>query len=109
VNAALKDKAPALFFRESYRADLKSNQVGSIEEWVSITGEDYEKSGARQVINDGVVYTVNIPLVPARAKNKADYIKEMNEAGFVVESFVEIGASNAISHSATLFVRKSGA
>ena len=106
VNAALKDDAPALFFRESYRADLKSYQVGSIKEWIDITGEDYEKSDIRHITNDGVAYTVNIPLVPARAKNKADYIKEMNEAGFVVESFVEMDASDAISHSATLYVRK---
>ena len=106
VNAALKDEAPALFFRESYRADLKSYQIGSLEEWIAITGEDYEKSEARQFINDGVVYTVNIPLVPARAKNKADYIKEMNEAGFAVESFVEMDVSNAISHSVTIYVRK---
>lgn len=106
VNAALNSNAPALFFRESFRADLKSYQVNSIEEWVAITGEDYEKPNARQVTNDGVTYTVNIPVVPARAKNKSDYINEMNEAGFTVEDFIEMDVSNLITHSATLYVRK---
>jgi len=106
VNAALKNNAPALFFRESYRQDLPGYTVDSIEQWVKISGDDYQKLESRQVINDGVTYNVDIPLVPARAKNKADYEKEMAEAGFVVENFVEMDISNAIVHSATLYVRK---
>ena len=33
-----------------------------------------------------------------------DYVKETNEAGLLAESFVEMVASNAITHSATLYV-----
>lgn len=33
---------------------------------------------------------VSIPLVLARAKNKVDYIVEMEAAGFVVDEFIEM-------------------
>ncbi len=107
VNAGLRANAPALFFRESYRKDLPSHTVDSIEQWVEITGDDYQTPAPRQITVNGKIRTVDIPLIPARAKNKTDYEKEMTESGFVVENFIEMDISNAIVHSATLYVRKS--
>lgn len=106
---SLKEKAPMLFFRESYRRDgAYSGVVDSIEEWEQITGEDYRSLQARQVRSsyDGGVVEVLIPLLPARAKDKNGYIVEFESVGLDVEDFVEMDVSTAIPHSASIYVRK---
>ena len=104
VADSLLPGAPALFFRESYRTDAYSGEVASFEDWCRISGSDYKTPESRRV--NGSDITVDIPLVPARAKNKADYIAEMQEARFVVEKFVEMDMSEAISYSASIYVRR---
>ncbi|MDR0897194.1 MAG: class I SAM-dependent methyltransferase [Oscillospiraceae bacterium] len=106
VAAALKPNAPALFFRENYRADAPSCTIHTLEEWLRVTGDDYATPQLREALVDGVKHTVSIPLVPARAKNRADYIAEMEAAGFQVDRFVEMESSRAIIHSASVYVRK---
>ncbi|MDW7656726.1 MAG: class I SAM-dependent methyltransferase [Bacillota bacterium] len=106
ANAALKPGAPMLFFRQSYSADAYSGEVKSYEVWKAITGADYETPSMRQVTNNGKEYLVNIPLVPARCKNKADYIAEMTAAGFVVDHFFEMEQSRATLKSASIYVHK---
>jgi len=106
---SLKEGAPMLFFRESYRRDESyQGKVDSIEEWSLITGDDYTTPQPRKVRNesDGSVSEVLIPLLPARAKNKEGYIEEFAAAGFTVENFVEMDVSTAIPHSATVYARK---
>ena len=106
---SLKEDSPMLFFRESYRRDgAYHGVVNSIEEWEQITGEDYKTLQSRQVKNsdDGGVVEVHIPLLPARAKDKNGYIEEIEKVGFGVEKFVEMDASTAIPHSASIYVRK---
>lgn len=106
---SLKDNAPMLFFRESYRQDgTYSGTVNSIDEWIRITGDDYETPQLRQVKNtyDGKVVDVLIPLVPARAKDRNGYIEEFENVGFEVERFAEMNVSEAIPYSATIYVRK---
>jgi hypothetical protein len=49
---------------------------------------------------------VSIPLVPARAKDKEDYISEMEAVGFTVEDFIVMADSDAVPLSASIFVRK---
>jgi len=107
MRSALKPGAPALFFREAYRTNAYSGAVSSFEEWLAISKDDYETPSPRTVVNDGVEYTVNIPLVPARGKNKADYIGEMTAAGFVVDDFIEMVESQNIVYSASIYVHKS--
>ena len=106
--SVLKPGAPALFFREVYREDAYSGPVNSFEQWLTIEGSDYETPSPRTVINDDVEYTVNIPLVPARGKNKEDYISEMTAAGFVVDDFVDMDKSREILTSASIYVHKAG-
>jgi SAM-dependent methyltransferase len=109
VYHSLKENAPMLFFRESYRMD-KTYQgvVDTVDEWAKITGEDYHTPQLRQIRSDddGNIKEVLIPLLPARAKNEDQYIAEFEEAGFIVNRFVEMSTSSAIPHSATIYVRK---
>lgn len=106
---SLKNHAPMLFFRESYRRDETFHGVvNTIDEWAEITGEDYKTPQLRQIRNGehGCINEIYIPLLPARAKNKDQYTVEFEAAGFVIEHFVEMGASTAIPHSATIYTRK---
>ena len=109
VYSSLKGNAPMLFFRESYRRDeTYQGVVNSVEEWSEITGEDYQTPQLRQIRNGetGKIKEVSIPLLPARAKNKDQYIAEFEKAGFIVDRFIEMCTSTAIAHSATVYVRK---
>lgn len=109
VYNSLKDNAPILFFRESYRRnEAYQGVVNTVEEWAKITGEDYQTPQLRQIRNaeNGIIKEVAIPLLPARAKNKDQYIAEFEEAGFIIDHFVEMGASTAIPQSASIYARK---
>ena len=108
---ALRDRAPMLFFREAYRNGLGGEsaykgRVRSFEEWKTISGCDYETPQIRTAKNENGTVEVSIPLVPARAKDKEDYIAEMESVGFAVEDLVEMADSDAIPLSASIFVRK---
>lgn len=106
---SLKENAPMLFFRESYRQKgTYCGAVHSVEEWAEITGEDYQTPQLRQIRNDkdGNMKEVYVPLLPARAKNKDQYTVELEEAGFRIENFIEMDVSEVIPHSATIYVRK---
>ena len=108
---ALKSGAPMLFFRESYRDPGAENretayegEVRTYEQWLKITGHDYETPTLRLAPDNG--QEVWLPLVPARASTKEGYLREMRSAGFLVERFEEMGTSYAIRCSANLYVRK---
>jgi len=106
---SLKENAPMLFFRESYRKiGTYQGVVNTVEEWEQITGEDYKTSQLRKVRNpdNGSIVEVLVPLLPARAKDKAGYIGDFENIGFDVENFVEMDISTAIPHSASIYVRK---
>lgn len=106
---SLKENAPMLFFRESYReSGTYLGVVNSADEWAKITGDDYNTPRLRQVQNskDGSVVEVYVPLVPARAKDKNGYIEEFENIGFKIEKFVCMEDSTAIPYSASIFVRK---
>lgn len=106
---ALKENAPMLFFRESYReSGTYQGVVNSIDEWVQTTGDDYETPRPRQVKNadDGRMIEVLLPFLPARAKDRNGYIAEFENSGFSVEKFMEMDMSTAIVYSASIYVRK---
>lgn len=108
---ALRDRAPMLFFREAYRNGLGGDSaykgsVRSFDEWKIISGCDYETPQIRTAKTENGTVEVSIPLVPARAKDKEDYIAEMEAVGFIVEDFIEMSDSDAIPLSASIFVRK---
>lgn len=102
--ACLRPGSPAFFFHQSYREDAYSGPVASFEEWKAITGCDYTAPQERTIGDSGK--TVLIPLVPARAKNRTDYIAEMEQAGFIVDEFIEMGENRKCVYSASLFVHK---
>ena len=102
--AVLKPAAPMLFYKESYRIDAYEGSVNSYEDWLSITGDDYITPQVRCVLDSDI--TVNVPLVPGRARTKDGYIKELNDAGFVVDNFQEMELNKENPHSATIWVHK---
>ena len=109
--SVLQTGAPMLLFREAYRnglggEDAYKGTVSTFDEWKRITGCDYETPEPRTAISEKGKITVMIPLVPARARDREDYIAEIELAGFAVEGFVEMADSNAIPYSATIFARK---
>lgn len=109
VYHSLKENAPMLFFRESYRRDeTYPDAVNTFDEWAAITGEDYQTPQLRQIRigEHGDLKEIYIPLLPARAKNKDQYIAEFEKAGFAMDLFVEMEASTAIPYSATMYLRK---
>jgi hypothetical protein len=104
--ASLGFGSPMLFFRESYRVDAYDGKIDSFEEWKIISGSDYETPEKRQVRCGDKDIEVFVPLVPARAMNRAGYINEMLNAGFAVEDFMEMDMNCQCSCSASIFVRK---
>ena len=100
--------APVLFCHESYRADADTSQteIESIEQWVEITGDDYQTPKLFEVYQNDKVLEVNIPLLPARAKNREGYINEFTAAGFVVDDFIEMEKNENIIYSASIFAHK---
>lgn len=104
VLASLRDGAPALFFRESYRVNAYEGVVGSFDEWKQISGSDYDTPEEREIMGSDI--KVSIPLVPARARTKDGYISEMTAAGFAVDDFVEMDINMQCPYSASIYVHK---
>lgn len=100
---SLNRGAPMLFFRQLYSEDSYSGTVESFGHWKEISGTDYETPGLRSS-TDGI--EVNIPIVPARAKTRNDYITEMQNAGFEVVRFEKMEFNWQCPDSASIFVRK---
>ena len=44
----------------------------------------------KTVSHNGAEAEVNMPHIPARSRSKSGYLREMAQAGFVVEDFVEM-------------------
>jgi len=102
----LRSGAPMLFFRESYRRNAPAGPIETIAQWQSITGEDYKTPEKRSAAHNGIDMEVFIPLVPGRARTKDDYIEEMTDAGFAVDSFMEMELNDMCPFSATMYVHK---
>ena len=83
-----------------------NGNVESLEQWKTITGDDYDTPQQRFAKSGDKEVEVWIPLVPARARNKDGYIAEMNSAGFVVDDFVEMDMNEQCPYSASINVHK---
>ena len=101
--ASLRQGAPMLFFRESYRENAYEGNVQSFAEWERITGEDYHTPQRRQG-KDGTV--CELPLLAARARNRQGYCEELQKAGFTVTDFAEMDINEEIPFSVTMFTKK---
>ena len=100
----LKPGAPAFFFHQLYRREIYRGPVETFEDWKKISGSDYSAPEEREIGRTG--RTVMIPLVPGRARNKEDYIAELEEAGFIVDSFMEMGENHKAPFSCSFHVHK---
>lgn len=103
---SLKSGTPMLFFRETYRREVYNGSVESLEQWKTITGDDYDTPKQRFTKNGDKEVEVWIPLVPARARTKEGYIAEMDNAGFIVDDFVEMDINEQCPYSASIYVHK---
>ena len=101
ARAALREGAPMLFFRVSYREDAYEGPVDSYEDWVRITGDDYETPQPRFAGDVEVM----LPLLPARAMNLAGYARELVQAGFALEALESAYSDGHILRSAVLRAR----
>ncbi len=101
---ALKPGAPAFFFHQLYRREIYRGPVETFEDWKRISGSDYATPEEREIGDTG--RTVMIPLVPGRARMKDDYIEELQAAGFIVDSFMEMGDNRKAPFSCSFHVHK---
>lgn len=106
MHSSLVPDAPALFLFENCRADAYSGEVKTFDDWVRITSSDYITPQPRNIVNDGVEYNVEIPLVPARAKNREGYISEFERAGFAVERLIECADNPYCPYAAHIYARR---
>ena len=83
--SATKNGASVIFIRALCDDDAFSGVVDSIEQWQSISGDDYETPEERSV--RGTKKTVMLPKIPARSKSREGYIKELEAVGFKIERF----------------------
>ena len=103
----LSAAAPMLFFRQSFRQNAPDEETTSFEQWKAITGDDYDTPQVRIPCQNGAEMQVSLPLVPARARNRQGYKKEMREVGFVVDEIIDMNMSLQIPYSVSIYVHKS--
>ena len=108
-NAAscLAPGSPMLFFRECYAKEGYDGEIESIAQWSRISGMDFTTPQERTVMARGNPLTVMLPILPARPRNEAQYRRELNDAGFLVRSFMVNGENAQVITSATLECVKS--
>ena len=105
--SCLKNNAPMFFFRELYSKDANDSFIGSFDEWLSITQNDYNKLRQMTINKDGKDIEIYLPYVPGRSKTKAGYTRELSENGFTVDSIIEMKASHKTPDSVSIYVHKS--
>ena len=83
IYSATKDGASAIFIRELCDDNAFPGEVGSMDEWKSISGLDYETPEEQTIGGKPLM----LPRIPERSKSREGYIKELEAVGFKVESF----------------------
>lgn len=106
MNYVLKNNAPVLFFHECYREEIYGGFIENVEQWIEINKIDCTTPERRSVAVGSGEVDIFIPLLPARPKNKEQYINEMEEHGFVVDAFHVNGESKEIQFSANIYIHK---
>jgi cyclopropane fatty-acyl-phospholipid synthase-like methyltransferase len=104
--SCLKNNAPMFFFRELYEEDAHDEFIGSFDEWLSITKNDYDTPQQMFFRKDDKDVEIQIPFVPGRAKTNAGYTRELSETGFIVDSIIVLGLSYKTTYSASIYVHK---
>ena len=89
------------FVYTAFAIDAYAGRVDSYEDWVRITGDDYETPMPRFAGDVEVM----LPLLPARAMNRAGYARELAAAGFAVEAIEPADSDGHILRSAVIYGR----
>ena len=102
----LNKNAPMIFFRELHNENTSNDYISSMEQWISVTGNDYTTPKIKHIYQNGEKIELNLPYVPGRERSKSGYIQELNEVGFTVENLIEMEPSNQVGNSISIFTRK---
>jgi len=98
-----------LFFREMSGEGSIDSFVETYDEWLEVSGHDYTVPKLLNFRKDGKQFQIETPCVPGRSKTKAGYIGEIENAGFTVDSVVDMPPSNKCPESVSIYVSKKGA
>ena len=104
--SCLKNNAPMFFFRELYSQDADDGYIGTFDEWLAITKNDYTATRKMFLSKDGKDIEIHLPYVPGRSKSKDGYTRELTETGFIVDSIVEMPPSHKTPDSVSIYVSK---
>jgi len=107
AQACLKDNAPMLFFREIHSEDAYNGFIESFDEWLTISKHDYTSLRQLNYKIDGEEVEIQLPYVPGRTMSKAIYTRELIDAGFTVDSIIDMPPSYKCGESVSIYVRKS--
>jgi len=102
----LNKNSPMLFFRELHNENEINEDIISLEQWITITGNDYTTPKIKQIVQNNRKIELNLPYVPGREKSKNGYIKELTNVGFKIEKIIEMESSKAVQNSVSIFVKK---
>lgn len=106
--SCLKANAPMFFFRELHDKDANDGFIGTFEEWLQETKNDYTKPRQMCFRKDGKEFEIQIPCVPGRSKTKAGYTNELTKAGFAIDLIVEMEPSNHAPETISIYAHKPG-
>ena len=102
----LNKNSPILFFRELHNENASKEKILTMEQWLSVTGNDYTTPKIKYIEQNGVKIKLNLPYVPARERSKDSYIQEITEIGFTVENIIEMESSYQVQNSVSIYARK---
>jgi len=101
--SCLKNDAPMLFFREQCEENANDNFIESYDEWLTVSGHDYTTSRDMNFKKDGIAVQVQLPCVPGRSKTKTGYVSELTEAGFVIDSIIDMELNGKCGESISIY------
>ncbi|MCL2420248.1 MAG: class I SAM-dependent methyltransferase [Defluviitaleaceae bacterium] len=104
--SCLKNNAPMFFFREMCDENMHSGFIDTFEQWLAVSNHDYTTPRQLNYKIDGKEVEIQIPCVPGRSVNKASYTRELAEAGFIVDSIIEMPPSYKCGESVSIYVHK---
>ncbi len=104
--ACLKSSAPMFFFREQRNERAADDFIHSYDEWLAVSNDDYATPRQMNFKKDDKEVEILIPYVPGRSKTKAGYQRELTEAGFVVDSIIDMEQSYKCGESLSIYARK---
>ena len=102
----LKNEAPMFFFRELCEENANDNPIQSFDEWLTVSKQDYKSSRDMNFKKDGEEIKIQLPYVPGRSKTKSGYIHELTEAGFVIDSTIDMELNGKCGESISIYVHK---